>query len=299
VLFPFLRPFSLVADRRLHGKGLRHLRVTLRQWLYRKGWRKRLTSYHAQTSISEFVRRWTKVRWRTETRVLYPPAAPHLVSTKEANAKKNLILSVGRFSIEAVSKRQMEMMDVFRKMVLSGQTDWRFTCAGGVGESSAEKHIFEAVRRLGEGVNGEARANLTRSELETLYSEGKIFWHAAGLGEVATTHPELSEHYGIATVEAMTAGCVPIVINKGAQPEIVEHGVSGFLWDSLEELRDYTLTLMRDDSLREKMAKAAQDRAARYFSRERFEQDFARILESVCGHSGTERLDRRTERETT
>ena len=32
------------------------------------------------------------------------------------------------------------------------------------------------------------------------------------------------------TVEAMSAGCIPVVINKGGQPEIV-NSEYGYLWD--------------------------------------------------------------------
>ena len=66
-------------------------------------------------------------------------------------------------------------------------------------------------------------ANLERSRLRQLYAQARIFWHAAGYGE-CDERPELSEHFGMATVEAMSAGCIPVVINKGGQPEIVEHG---------------------------------------------------------------------------
>ena len=81
--------------------------------------------------------------------------------------------------------------------------------------------------------------------------------------------PEMFEHFGMATAEAMSAGCVPIVINKGGQPEIVQHGENGFVWDKPEELREYTELLMRDERLRARMAEAARARAA-LFSREQF-----------------------------
>ncbi len=46
---------------------------------------------------------------------------------------------------------------------------------------------------------------------------------------------------GMTTPEAMSAGCVPVVIRKGGQPEIVRHGLDGFLWGircrSLEPIR--------------------------------------------------------------
>jgi glycosyltransferase involved in cell wall biosynthesis len=67
----------------------------------------------------------------------------------------------------------------------------------------------------------------------------------------------------------MGAGCVPVVINKGGQPEIVEHGVSGFVWNTVEELKRYTSLLAEDECLWAKMSAAAQSRA-QAFSRERF-----------------------------
>jgi glycosyltransferase involved in cell wall biosynthesis len=103
-----------------------------------------------------------------------------------------------------------------------------------------------------------------------------IFWHAAGYGQ--EDEPGLAEHFGIATAEAMMAGCVPVVIRKGAQPEIVEHGISGFLWENEEELVAYTHQLMNSPELLQRMSRAARERALRLFSRERFVENFANLL---------------------
>ena len=56
------------------------------------------------------------------------------------------------------------------------------------------------------------------------------------------------------TAEAMSAGCIPIVVNKGGQREIVDEGVNGFKWDSIDELVEKTkkvLNLENTNSLRE------------------------------------------------
>jgi glycosyltransferase involved in cell wall biosynthesis len=109
--------------------------------------------------------------------------------------------------------------------------------------------------------------------LKSLYERASIFWHAAGYGEDENLWPVYSEHFGISTVEAMAAGCVPVVIKKGGQREIVEHGVSGFLWETLDELMAYTDLLLNDDRLLANMAEAARKRA-QMFSRESFIANF-------------------------
>ena len=77
--------------------------------------------------------------------------------------------------------------------------------------------------------------------------------------------------------KAMAAGCVPLVVNAGAQPELVEHGVSGFVWDTLEELAEYTRRVAGDAALRARMSEAARERAQRY-SRTAF---FRRVREAA------------------
>ena len=120
----------------------------------------------------------------------------------------------------------------------------------------------------------EVVANLGRDRLKKLFEQAKIFWHAAGYGE-SEERPEMFEHFGIVTAEAMAAGCVPVVINKGGQSEIVRHGVSGFLWDTLDELKEYTSLLARDERLRTEMSEQAR-RRAQLFSREVFVKPFPR-----------------------
>jgi len=43
------------------------------------------------------------------------------------------------------------------------------------------------------------------------------------------------EHFGITIVEAMSAGCVPVVHDSGGPKEIV-NGERGFRWQNLEEI---------------------------------------------------------------
>jgi glycosyltransferase involved in cell wall biosynthesis len=90
-------------------------------------------------------------------------------------------------------------------------------------------------------------------------------------------HPDRIESFGIVTVEAMATGCVPLVVNKGGQPEIVRNGVEGILWDTLQELLAGTATLMTDSALRAAWSAASMERSKK-FSTRRFKEQAAHLL---------------------
>ncbi len=47
------------------------------------------------------------------------------------------------------------------------------------------------------------------------------------------------EPFGMATVEALACGTPVIAINRGAMPEIIQHGVNGFLANNMREFKQY------------------------------------------------------------
>ncbi len=79
--------------------------------------------------------------------------------------------------------------------------------------------------------------------LLSFYGRAKIYWHAAGYDEDLDTHPERAEHFGITTVEAMSAGAVPVVIAAGGQTEIVRDKETGLLWKTVDELEEKNTTI--------------------------------------------------------
>ena len=234
-------------------------------------WKKRMETYEIKTAISDFSRRWAQRRWGIDCEVVYPP-----VNTAFDRAEKEkMILSVGRFAVEGEghTKKQDQMLDVYNRMNGERPLDWKYFCVGGLGVTPEHKAYFEKLSALAARSGARVVANIDRGELKSLYERASIFWHAAGYGEDQNMRPIFVEHFGISTVEAMAAGCVPVVINKGGQPEIVEHGVNGFVWETLDELRDYTTRLINDDDFRAKMSDAARKRA-QVFSRESFVTNF-------------------------
>lgn len=281
VLFPFFEPYNIRGSSRLTGAGLARLRGAARTVYLRSEWQGALATYALRTSISEYTRIWTQRRWKIDSTVIFPPGD----SSFRVGEKRNLILSVGRFSgfqIATLSKRQIELMRAFREM----DSVWEYASIGAVGNRPGDREYFEEVTALAQGARMPAQvvANAPRALVKELHESAKIFWHAAGFADDDQMHPELMEHFGIATVDAMAAGAVPVVINKGAQPEIVEHGVSGFLWNTIDELKSYTSALMGDEALRIRMAAAAQVRA-QHFSRAAFLRRFFEFLQPASGRA--------------
>jgi glycosyltransferase involved in cell wall biosynthesis len=235
-------------------------------------WKKRMNSYQQRISISQFTKIWVQQRWATQSEVIYPPVDTDFDPVE----KTNTILSVGRFATEGHSKNQLEMMSAFQDLIRDGLQGWKYFCVGGLGDSRSDVEYFERVLSLGTKCGAEVVANGKRRSLRILYEKAKIFWHAAGYG-VSQHQPELLEHFGLVTVEAMAAGCIPIVFKNGGQTEIVEHGLNGFLWNTLDELKAYTVLVAKDEALRVRLSASARARA-QLFSKSRFLKQFRRLL---------------------
>ena len=66
------------------------------------------------------------------------------------------------------------------------------------------------------------------------------------------------------TAEAMAGGCVPVVIDRAGQREIVREGIDGYRWTTPEELIARTIQVSRDDGLRARLAASAREHAQQF-----------------------------------
>lgn len=82
--------------------------------------------------------------------------------------------------------------------------------------------------------------------------------------------PSLFENFPYTCLEAMSCGCPVIGSRVGGLPEMIEEGVSGFLFqlDNIGELTEKIVTLLSDPSLAEKMGDEAARRVRLYYSQE-------------------------------
>ena len=119
--------------------------------------------------------------------------------------------------------------------------------------------------------------NLPVEKIRNYYGKSRVYWHATGFGEDETKNPEKMEHFGISTVEASAAGCVPVVIAKGGQKEIVIDGKNGLLWQTKSQLYEKTLEVLKNQEKREYLSQNAVKNSKR-FSQEIFQKAYEKIL---------------------
>ncbi|HSX09864.1 MAG TPA: glycosyltransferase family 4 protein [Candidatus Saccharimonadales bacterium] len=227
---------------------------------------------------SEFTKKYNDPLFPgVRSTIIYPPVS--LLKTQHEPKKENMIVHVGRFRTKNIAtedyKKQGFMIEAFKKMVDDGFKHWKFIVASSVKEEDKKK--FEVLQNNAKGYPIEFHVNKTNDELFTFYNKAKIYWHASGYGEDLNNHPELAEHFGMTTVEAMGSGAVPVVINSGGQREIVTDGENGFLWSSLEEFMEKTKKVAMDEKLWRKLSENAIIRA-RDFSEEKFCESIMQLI---------------------
>jgi glycosyltransferase involved in cell wall biosynthesis len=232
--------------------------------------KRKIQNIHHIICNSRFTKKFIDRTYSVDSKVLYPPI--NISPSKEK--KQNIILSVGRFTETLHHKRQDVLVSTFKELVTEGLKSWELVL---IGSSKEGKKLVREITKQSEGYPIKIITDVDHKSLEKEYARASIFWHAAGFEVDGTKNPELVEHFGIATAEAMAAGCVPIVINKGGQPEIVKNGENGYLWDSTDSLKKYTLQLIKSPEKIKQLAKKAKE-ASKRLSKERFCREFSTVV---------------------
>ena len=231
-----------------------------------------LNSYNRILSISQYSKKWIDKLWGKESAILYPPVD---VEDFAPAGKDNIILSVGRFFPEHHNKKQLEMAQNFIDLYTKNpqiMKNFTLCLAGGVENKAEHMDYVKSIKKLSENFPIKVLTNIDWDKLVELFSRSLIFWHASGMGEDEIRHPEKFEHFGITTVEAMASGCIPVVINKGGQTEIIQNGYNGFLFESWDELKEITLKICSGNidfnSIKENAAKSSKKFSSVNFERE-------------------------------
>jgi len=203
-------------------------------------------------AVSDFTRKFVRDRWGREATTLYPPCPIDLYSNLTVQ-KRDLVVTVGRMAPE---KRMELFLEIARRL-----PDIDFTIIGSI---VTDKGSYYDKLRTAAPANVSFVVAPLRKVREILGS-AKVYVHCAQ-----------NEHFGITIVEAMAAGCVPVVNDSGGPREIVPHDV-GFRWKQVDDAVGQVSRLVKDDDVRRELSKSAVSRA-RQFGPDQFEGGLGKVL---------------------
>ena len=211
---------------------------------------------------SEYSKETIKRYIGADAQILYPPVnIDEFLKISDNKNRIDQVVSCGRFSpeknYEIVLKIAQHLPD--RNFVIIGASSGKISTA-------YYRKLKKIIKREKIG-NVIMLKNLPRREQLRIYSFSKVFLHTM-----------VGEHFGIAVVEGMAAGLIPVVHKSGGPwLDITNRGKYGYGYETIEEGVEMIEKALREY---EKFQKEVIKRA-RMFSKERFIQMFIRILEKL------------------
>lgn len=136
--------------------------------------------------------------------LLYPPISKALyVDSNDLNDKENVVVSLSRI----VPQKRLTLIPTIAKFT---DKRIRFKIVGLNGSADELRRIHKAIEKNGVSDRVEVATDVSREELRRILRTSKVFLHLT-----------VGEHFGVAVVEAMASGCIPIVDDSGGPKEFV------------------------------------------------------------------------------
>lgn len=243
----------------------------------------RLKTYQVILANSEYTKKWIKNYWKRDGVVLSPPVETlfdkyDLTKIK----KKNWICNVGRFFTLGHGKKQEVLIEAFKKLYKQGYKKWHLHLVGGLGDEPSSQEFAKYLKKQAKGYPVYFHFNASRKKVEGILLKSKIYWHATGYGENENKRPIKFEHFGIAPIEGISAGCIPILYNGGGLKEIVDSLKIGdyALFTSEKELVENTKKVIQKKKSGYEVEMLLQT-IKRKYSREAFKRKFIKEIQGL------------------
>lgn len=220
---------------------------------------------------SKFSREAIKKFVGRDAIVVHPPVQLGDYLSLPDNNKEELVISIGRFTPE---KRYEDVIRIAARV-----KSVKFAIIGSASGKIGPSYLAKLIRLAKElkANNVKFYPNVPyRVKLELL-RRAKIYLHCMR-----------NEHFGIAIVEGMASGCVPVVHRSGGPwTDILDEkqGAYGFSYRTVEEAVQILEDLIADDSLRREVANKARERSE-MFSDTSFKLKMLAIVEQVLRRRG-------------
>lgn len=264
----------------LANRNILHIQVPLQQSKSLLD-RLKLLRWQVVNTNSEFTKKTIESWWKIKVDVVHWPMVD-LQPLKNPAAllkkKQKIIVHVGRFFRQMHSKRQDVLVKLFKELLSRYPNEakgWKLVLIGSVEDQA----YADEVAQQAAGLPITLLHQVTRQELWQWYDKASIYWHATGFGSDPDAHPEKMEHFGITTLEAMSRGCVPIVLGQGGQPEAIGTELADLLWQTPDECVEITQHMISNASQRLERATEAIVQAQK-FGEARFKRDLLLMIEA-------------------
>ncbi len=201
-----------------------------------------VAAYDCLIVNSDYTRDWT-LRRLADVGINTPPpvhvvAPPVRLLAPRAGARAAgplRVVTVGRFFTAGHSKRQDVFLDIVERL-RAGGIAVQATLIGGVHNSPEAKAFFQGIEARARSMTGiQIVADASRWEMERALYAADAYVHCAGYGVRPSINPEMAEHFGISIVEAISAGCYPVVVAAGGPGEIIRKANVGASYASIDE----------------------------------------------------------------
>jgi colanic acid/amylovoran biosynthesis glycosyltransferase len=175
------------------------------------------------------------------------------------------------------AKGQHLVLQALRRVERDGGRDFRVVI---VGEGPAQGGLERLVREYGWGDRVRFRGHIpyTSDELVREFREADVFPHPS------ITVNGLKEGIPGTIVEAMAAGLPVVATRHAGIPAVIDSGVHGLLVEERDivALADALRSLLDDPALRERLGRAAADRAADELDLRNRTRELERIYDHFC-----------------
>jgi len=215
---------------------------------------------------SNYTARVLRERFGLESNVIYP-AVPWEFFEDEPDLTYDpgaTIISVGRF---VPRKRFDILIKMFKEKIKPEIPNAKLVIVG-VPDVRHEKY-YESLKTLVSSTEDIEFIDkpLTPKELIKLYRESRVYIHL-----------RIGEHFGMAPVEAMSQGSIPILPLKSGLAELLTHKHDGYLFSNDEEAVVYMVKVLKMPRSEYLGFKKRIYRRALYFNPDRFTSDIIGYL---------------------
>lgn len=196
-------------------------------WLYKSLLERHINQLDLVFVNSNYTKAMTQKYWGKygvkDPVVVYPPVEDQFWSNRPITERVNRVVYVGRF----IPQKRHEIL----KQLAEAYPNLQFTSAGLLRDS--EQSWFEGFKK-DLPANYKLKPNLSETELIKLLQDSTIYCHLME-----------GEHFGIAPMEALAAGCITLVHNSGGAGDFVPED---YRWNTVEDLKQKIAKVSNVDS---------------------------------------------------